>query len=309
MKNKTLLLLTFLSCNLLIISAQKINVATYNIRNDNQGDVINGNGWKQRCPVICQLIQFHEFDIFGSQEVKKNQLDDMLNAMPEYGYVGVGRDDGKDKGEYSPIFYNKNKFKLLDAGHFWMSQITDRPNKGWDAALPRICSWGKFQMNDGGKSFWLFNLHMDHIGVVARSESAKLVLDRIKTMCGKNPVILMGDFNVDQFNEAYLLLNSSGIMKDVYDTSGLKYALNGTFNNFDPNLTTDKRIDHIFVSKQFKALRYGVLTDTYRSDIKQDSLIRSNNFPKEVSLLSSQARMPSDHFPVLTTLEFVGGTR
>ena len=83
MKYKTFLLLIFLSCNLLVINAQQINVATYNIRNDNQGDVANGNGWKQRCPVICQLIQFHKFDIFGSQEVKKNQWDDMLNAMPE----------------------------------------------------------------------------------------------------------------------------------------------------------------------------------------------------------------------------------
>jgi len=309
MKHKILLILIVICCNALIINAQRINVATYNIRNANAGDVTRGNGWKQRCPVVTQLIQFHDFDIFGSQEVFKSQLDDMLNAMPEYDYIGVGRDDGKEKGEYSPVLYKKSKFKLLDSGHFWMSQVTDRPNKGWDAALPRICCWGKFKMKEGGKSFWLFNLHMDHIGVVARSESAKLILERIKSMCGKDPVILMGDFNVDQHNEAYLLLNSSGVMKDVYDITGLKYALNGTFNNFDPNLITDKRIDHIFVSKHFKAVKYGVLTDSYRSNVREDSVVRSTNFPKEVSLKSSEARMPSDHFPVLTTLEFNGAIR
>ena len=292
MKNKILIVLLAISCNLFMMNAQRINVATYNIRNANNHDVENGNGWAQRCPVVCKLIQFHDFDIFGSQEVLKSQLDDMLTAMPEYASIGVGRDDGKDKGEFEPILYKKDRFSLLNSGDFWLSTITDRPNKGWDAALPRICTWGKFKMKKNGKSFWLFNLHMDHIGVVARTESAKLVLERIKTMCGSEPVILMGDFNVDQHNEAYLLLNNSGVMKDVYDTAKIRYALNGTFNGFKPNTVTDKRIDHIFVSKHFKAIRYGILTDTYRIDTK------------EVSQDCSQIRMPSDHFPVMTTLEF-----
>src|SRR5690606_25677259 len=124
--------------NVLITYAQQINVASYNIRNDNRGDEKNGNGWKQRAPVVCQLIQFHDFDIFGSQEVLKGQLDDMLNALSEYDYIGVGRDNGKDKGEFSPIFYKRNKFNLQDFGTFWLSEKTDYPNKGWDAALPRI---------------------------------------------------------------------------------------------------------------------------------------------------------------------------
>lgn len=296
MKNKFLIVLLFLCSNLLMINAQKMNVATYNIRNANAGDVANGNGWEQRCPVVCKLIQFHDFDIFGSQEVLKSQRDDMLNAMPEYASIGVGRDDGKEKGEFEPIFYKKELFSLLKSGDFWLSTVTDRPNIGWDAALPRICTWGKFKIKKNGKSFWLFNLHMDHIGVVARSESAKLILQRIKTMCGSNPVILMGDFNVDQRNEAYLLLNSSGVLKDVYDKAPIKYALNGTFNSFNPNLLSDERIDHIFVSAHFRASRYGILTDTYRVKINDVPIEKSSNYP--------QVRMPSDHFPVLSTLEF-----
>ena len=290
--------------NVLITYAQQINVASYNIRNDNRGDEKNGNGWKQRAPVVCQLIQFHDFDIFGSQEVLKGQLDDMLNALPEYDYIGVGRDNGKDKGEFSPKFYKRNKFNLQDFGTFWLSEKTDYPNKGWDAALPRICTWGKFEIKEGCKSFWLFNLHFDHIGVIARQESAKLVLDRIQSMCNGEPVILMGDFNVDQFNEAYLLLNTAGLLKDVYTTAEINYAMNGTFNNFDPNLVTEKRIDHIFVTDHFKVNRYGVLTDTYRARTDNQQIISSSNFPAEATLIQSQARLPSDHFPVLTTLVF-----
>lgn len=290
--------------NLFITYAQQFNVATYNIRYENKGDEKNGNGWKQRGPVVCQLIQFHDFDIFGSQEVLKSQLDAMLNAMPEYDYIGVGRDDGKDKGEFSPIFYKRSLFNLLDFGTFWLSEKTDRPNTGWDASLPRVCTWGKFEMKEGCRSFWLFNLHLDHRGVVARQESAKLVLDRILSMCNGEPVILMGDFNITQLDESYIMLNTSGILKDVYDTAEIRYALNGTSNNFNPNLISDKRIDHIFITNHFKAKRYGVLTDTYRSTPGNTEEFNSSNFPVEVTMKESQARLPSDHFPVMTTLVF-----
>jgi endonuclease/exonuclease/phosphatase family metal-dependent hydrolase len=297
MKNKIIILA--ICSNLLLLNAQQINVSTYNIRNDNAGDVANGNGWKQRCPIVCNLIQFHDFDIFGSQEVLKSQLDDLLKAMPEYASIGVGRDDGKEKGEFEPVFYKKDKFKLIDTGDFWLSTITNKPNKGWDAALPRICTWGKFNMKENGMTFWLFNLHMDHIGVVARSESAKLVLERIKTMCGNDAVILMGDFNVDQHNEAYLLLNNSGKLKDIYDKATIKYALNGTFNAFNSNSMTHERIDHIFVSEHFKVCRYGILTDSYRSIIKE-----GDNSTEATLQNKYQVRMPSDHFPVMGRLKF-----
>lgn len=282
--------------------SQSLLVGSYNIRNDNSGDDKRGNGWQQRCPVIVNLIQFYEFDIWGAQEVKHNQLTDMLAGLPDYDYVGVGRDDGATKGEYSPVFYRKDKFEKLDNGDFWLSEQTDHPNKGWDAALPRICSWVHLQDKATGKKFWFFNLHMDHVGVKARYESAKLVLAKIKEMCGEEPVILTGDFNVDQNNEGYAVLHDSGVFEDSYEKAQIRYALNGTFNAFDPNLTTDSRIDHIFVSPSFKVKKYGVLTDTYRSPKVDAKELQAGDFPKEVSFKDYVAKMPSDHFPVLVEL-------
>src|SRR5690606_17146922 len=186
----TLVILVFVVIGIPIIKAQELTVASFNIRYENTSDSIHGNGWKQRLPVICDLIRFHDFEVFGTQEVLHNQLLDMLPGLPGYDYVGVGRDDGKTKGEYAPIFYQKDKFKVLESGNFWLSEITDRPNKGWDAALPRICTWVKFEDIETGFQFFFFNLHMDHIGVKARENSSRLVLKKIEEMCGDLPVIL-----------------------------------------------------------------------------------------------------------------------
>lgn len=279
-------------------------IGTYNIRNANAGDSTNGNGWGQRYSYVAQLVQFHGFDIFGTQEGKYHQLQDLKNAMPGYDYIGVGRDDGKQGGEYSAIFYRTAKFEVLDHGDFWLSTVTDRPNKGWDAVLPRICTWGKFRDKETGFTFLFFNLHMDHIGVQARAESAKLILKKVKEFPEKLPAVLTGDFNVDQTNESYLLLDNSGIMRDSYQIADFKYAPNGTFNNFHTDMKTDSRIDHIFLTKEFKVKRYGILTDTYRMEVKDsDKKEQSANFPKEVSLRKYIARTPSDHFPVMIEVE------
>ena len=298
----TFLATAFICFNLL--QAEKLIIATYNIRYQNASDSINGNGWVQRCPIICDQVKFYDFEVFGAQEVLHGQLLDMQKQLPEYSYVGVGRDDGKTEGEYAPIFYKKQQFKLLDSGNFWLSPITDRPNKGWDAALPRICTWAKLQDSHTNFTFYFFNLHMDHIGVEARKKSARLVLDEITEMCANQPVILTGDFNVDQHSPNYEILESSEILKDCYKEAAVRYALNGTFNDFNTNMKTDSRIDHIFVSPEFKVLRYGILTDTYRTAPTEYESVKSPNFPTEVSLDKFVARTPSDHFPVMTILEF-----
>ena len=284
--------------------AQQFRVATYNLRYANRGDSLHGNGWGQRYPVIAGLIRFHDFDLFGTQEGLYHQLNDLKDSLPGYDYIGIGRDDGINGGEHSAIFYKTQKFSLLKKGDFWLSTITDKPNKGWDAVLPRICTWGKFKENKTGFVFFLFNLHMDHIGVVARAESAKLVLAKIQEMAGKTPVILTGDFNVDQTSEPYHLLNESGVLKDSYDLSSFRYALNGTFNNFKTDRKTSSRIDHIFLSKGFRVRRYGILTDSYRSPDTDTTATTSSNFPKEVSLAKFTAREPSDHFPVMAEIEY-----
>lgn len=293
-----------LFCLCSIVYAQTLNVATYNIRYDNQADAAKGNGWTQRCPVVAKLIAYNDFDIWGSQEVMHNQLEDLLTALPEYTYVGVGRDDGKTVGEYSPIFFKKDKFEVLKTGHFWMAENTEYPNKGWDAALPRICTWVQLKEKKSKLKFWFFNLHMDHVGVVAREKSAELVLRKIKEMCGKDPVILTGDFNVDQTHKSYELLSTSGILIDSYEKANVLYALNGTFNAFKPDLLTSSRIDHIFVTPSMEVDRYGILTDTYRTVHDNEGNIKAGDFPKEYSFKGCDIRMPSDHFPVCVKLTY-----
>jgi endonuclease/exonuclease/phosphatase family metal-dependent hydrolase len=278
MKTKLIFALLLLT-TALVHAQQQINVATYNLRYANKSDSIAGNGWGQRLPVVAQLISFQDLDIFGTQEAKYHQINDLTDSLPGYKWIGVGRDDGKQAGEFSAIFYKQAKYKVLRSGNFWMSTVTDKPNKGWDAALPRICTWVQFKDAKTGFVFYFFNLHMDHVGVVARRESAKLVLAKIKEMAGKTPAILTGDFNVDQTSDSYAVINDSGVLKDTYVLSPVKLAQSNTFNNFDANTAGDKRIDHVFVTKEFKVLRYGILTNTYRG------------------------RVPSDHYPVVAILE------
>lgn len=304
-KEKFYLLLIGLSLFSSVLQAQRLNIATYNIRNDNnKEDAARGDGWQQRYPVISDLIRFHDFDIFGTQEGLHHQLEDLKKNLPHYAYTGRGRDDGKEAGEYSAIFYNTDKFQLIDHGDFWLSTQTDKPNKGWDAVLPRICSWAKLQLKENGKTLYFFNVHFDHVGTTARKESAKLILSKVKELAGNHTAILTGDFNVDQHSDSYQVLEQSHIMEDAYGKANIKYATNGTFNNFNPNSKTDNRIDHIFLTTDFKVLRYGVLTDSYRSPLKNPAeAYQSGNFPKEVSLKDYRARVPSDHFPVMVSIE------
>ncbi len=299
---RRLLVLFFQLLVVVSISAQQLIVGTYNLRNHNHDDELQGNGWSQRCPVISQLVTFNDFDVWGAQEVLHDQLNDLLSAMPQYGYLGVGRDDGKTGGEYAPIFYKKSRLKVLKEGHFWLSQHTDYPNKGWDAACIRICTWGFFKDLKTNKKFWFFNLHMDHMGVVARRESSRLILKKVKEFCGNAPVILTGDFNVDQTHESYRLLANSGILQDTYKIADMSYALNGTFNDFDPFSKTDGQIDHIFVSRQFHVYRFGILTDTYRT-LRKDTANEGNS-SKDISSQKYDIRMPSDHFPVKAILQY-----
>lgn len=293
-------------CAAFSLAAQELTVASFNVRYRNDGDAKDGNGWAQRCPYVCSLIEFQGFDIFGAQEVLDPQLKDMCANLPDYNYIGVGRDDGKTQGEYAPIFYKKERLELLGNGHFWLSEITDRPNKGWDAVLPRICTWGHFADRVTGRRFWFFNLHMDHVGVKAREKGAELVISRIKEMCAEDEfVFLTGDFNVDQTDANYTQFVESGVLKDSYTAAERRFAPNGTFNAFDPSLKTDSRIDHIFVSPSIRVRNYGVLTDTYRSETpRSKEKINPGTFPKEVSLSPYQVRMISDHFPIAAKVDF-----
>ncbi len=275
-------------------------VGSYNIRYDNKGDVKLRNGWEQRAPVIAGLIQFHDFDVLGTQEGFRHQMEDLCRLLPDYGCSMHGREDGKEAGEQMGIFYKKAKYELLEEGCFWLSETPEVPGKGWDASLPRICGWAKLKRKMDGKTFLTCSVHLDHVGTVSRKEGIALVLRRIELMAGDGPVYLTGDFNSDQNSEGYRLIESSPRFSDTFNTATIRYAQNGTANKFDPNAMTQSRIDHIFVGEGVAVRRYGVLTDSYRIPANPDPAeSKSGNFPKEVTFQDYQAKLPSDHFPVL----------
>ena len=281
-------------------------VATYNVRYANQGDADKGNGWTVRFPYICQLLRYEKPDIFGSQEVLAPQLKDMADSLPDYDYVFAGRDDGIDQGEASPVFWRRDRFSLLDKGWFWLSETPDRPSRGWDAALNRICTWVHLKDRASGKKVWYFSLHMDHVGKVARAESARLIVDRISRMCRPDEAVFVcGDFNVDQTNEIYTIFTGSDVLDDSFVKAADRYAPTGTVNGFDPNTLSSSRIDHIFVSPAVKVDNYAVLTETYRGPVRLgDQGEKNANFPEEISFQANIAKLPSDHFPVFLKVRF-----
>ena len=259
------------------LTAQDIRIASYNLRYANKSD--SGNLWEDRLPIISRLIQYHHFEIFGTQEGLRHQLDSLASQLPGYAWYGKGRDNGDAKGEHSAIFFKTEIFDLLDKGDFWLSESPDKPGPGWDARLNRICSWVKLRHKKSKKIFFVFNAHYDHQGVKARVNSSLLILEKIKSIAGKAPAMLTGDFNGDHQSEWYQTIAGSGWLKDTYSNVEHPYAPNGSFNNFGKGKMNDKIIDHIFITAPFKAQSWGVLTDTY------------------------YGKFPSDHFPILSVVK------
>lgn len=281
--------------------AQPLSVGQYNIRYANPMDKKDGNGWEVRRQKMYDLINYEQWDLFCAQEALHNQIEDLKANLDGYSYVGSGRDDGKTKGEYAPIFYKKSRINCLDNGVFWLSKTPDVVgSKDWDAALCRICTWAYLEDRSTKWRFWVFNLHMDHKGEVSRLESAKLVLSKIKEKCGNEPYILAGDFNANQNEAPYRFLIESGDLRDTYNAAKRRMAETGSMNTFIPTKKTDERIDHVLVSPQFKVHRYGLLTYNYWSPIEGVEL------PSEAdadSIPTHTIQMISDHYPVNVTLE------
>ena len=314
---KKLLFLVFLLASVQLF-AQDMLVGTYNIRYKAWNDSVQGEIWQKRCQVICDQVNFMAPDIFGTQEVLYEQLNDMQNALDGYDYIGIGRDDGKHGGEHEAIFYKKNKLQLLDHGDFWLSETPDKPGLGWDAVCIRICTWGKFAVKSGPKMrhglfnrrkdpktvFYFFNLHMDHVGVVARREAAKLVVAKVREIAQGAPVFITGDFNVDQNDEIYTIFTKSGLLKDSYEAARIRFAENGTFNAFKTNYFTTSRIDHVFVSPNTKVEAYGVFTNSYWTpDDDPDDNIKANDAPQQISFDTYIRHNPSDHYPVFVKVK------
>jgi endonuclease/exonuclease/phosphatase family metal-dependent hydrolase len=266
-------------CIGLIRGQETTKVMTYNIKLDypKKGE----NSWNNRKDWMVRQIKFHQPDIFGVQEALPNQMQYLDSTLVNFQYIGVGRDNGNNQGEYSAIFYNASMFKVIEKGTFWLSETPNKVSMGWDAVCNRICTYARFKNMNTKQQFWVFNTHFDHVGKVARTESPKLILKKIESLNSKNlPVILMGDFNLEpETKNIQLFYSYFNDSKSISETA--PFGPEGTFNGFNFNEPVTRRIDYIFVSKDdIKVKKYGVLSD------------------------SKDCKYPSDHLPVMVFLSF-----
>ncbi len=255
--------------------SQHLSAMTYNLRLDIASD--NENAWAHRKEFLSSQVLFLEPDILGVQEARPNQVEDLKKALKDYKFIGKGRDGGQE-GEHSGIFYNTNKIKLEQTHTFWLSETPDMVSKGWDAAYPRVCTYGLFTMKESSQKIWVFNTHLDHVGTTAQREGMLLILNKIKTVNTQNlPVLIMGDFNVEPDSEVVTHLKTK--YSDSREKAKLIFGPEGTFNAFKYNEAVTQRIDYIMVSDQFEVVKYA----TFSSAI--DFKFPSDHFPVYVDLL------------------------
>lgn len=259
--------------------SQGVTVMTYNIRLNVVTD--GENAWEHRKDFLSSQIQFYTPDVFGIQEAKPDQVIDLVKALPQYNYEGIGR-EGIGKGESSNIFYNKNRFALKESNTFWLSKTPEKISKGWDAAFNRVCTYVLLKDKKTKKNIWVFNTHLDHLGEVARTKGIQLIISKIAALNTKNyPVILMGDFNSEPDSDRIIALKKE--MKDSREISEEKpFGPSGTFNGFKHDEPVTNLIDYIFISSnnKLKVKKYAILSD------------------------SKDLKYPSDHLPVFVMLKY-----
>ena len=248
-----LAIVTMASC-----TEEKANVrwATFNMRLDTPADSLNN--WKYRKERVAQYIQNMKLDVVGTQEVLQNQFNDLKSLLPDFEGVGVARDDGKETGEYSAVFYRKSVFDALDSGTFWLAENPDSVGMmGWDAACVRVATWAKLQHKATGKIVMAVNTHFDHVGKVARRESALLIIRKIKEIVGDRPAVLTGDFNVTDQSEAYnTIVSNEFVLLDAHKVAERVGGVSYTFHDFDRReMEKRSKIDFVFVTPQIKVLQ------------------------------------------------------
>jgi endonuclease/exonuclease/phosphatase family metal-dependent hydrolase len=262
--------------------AQETNFITYNIRFDNPGD--GENRWDARKENLVSLLREYNPDIFGIQEGLIHQVKYIDSVLADYNFLGKGRDDGMEAGEFCAIFFKKAEFLLLQQGLFWLSETPGTPSRGWDAALNRICVYGLFESTSTRHRFLVFNTHLDHIGVLAREKSIELILEKADTLNPDHlPVIILGDFNLEPGDRAFEnLLNR--YMDSKSACTGEISGPEGTYNAFRFDLPVTQRIDYIFISKG-------------KSEVKKYQVIADAN----------DGLYPSDHCPVSAVVKIRQG--
>ncbi|HEU4634216.1 MAG TPA: endonuclease/exonuclease/phosphatase family protein [Flavisolibacter sp.] len=226
---------------------------------------------------------FHDVTVLGVQEALHEQVVDLQQRLTSFKYVGKGRDDGKQKGEYAAIFYDTTRLQLLETQTFWLSEQPTVPgSKGWDAAITRIVTWAKFKDRKTKKQFYAFNTHFDHMGKTARKESAALLLSKVKEIAGSYPSVVTGDFNAQPSDEPIQVITDSANPDHLTDSKSISitphYGPAGTFNGFKQKEATDQPIDYIFVKNGGRVLKHATLSQSW------------------------EGRFSSDHFPVLAVI-------
>ena len=246
--------------------AQELNVMTFNIRYNTVADSMNG--WPYRKDKVASQILFHEAHIIGVQEALHEQIMELQQLLPQYKYKGVGRDDGKEKGEYSAIFYDTTRLQALQSKTFWLSESPGvAGSKSWDAAITRIVTWIKFRDKKTKKIFFAFNTHFDHIGKVARMESAKILLQKVKEIGGSTASVITGDFNATPGDEPVQLITDRSNPLHLVDSKEISlkphYGPSGTFNAFKEKERDDQPIDYIFLKGNWKVLNHATISQTW----------------------------------------------
>jgi endonuclease/exonuclease/phosphatase family metal-dependent hydrolase len=251
-----------------------LNVVSFNLRYANSKD--GPNAWEHRKDMAATVFTAHQVDFAGVQEALAVQLADLKKSLPDYDCTGVGRDDGKSAGEHAAIFYHRKKFDLVRSGTFWLSQHPEvTASKGWDAALPRIATWGIFRSKASGREVFVANTHWDHKGIQAREEGAKVLMNQLSGLCGKRPVILTGDFNDVEDSPGLRQVTACLALPLVYAQKLAKDPKRGatsTFNGFQEG-SPDKIIDFIFVSPGIRVEHYRYLP------IRKQGVFVSDHWP------------------------------
>ncbi|MGV3656653.1 MAG: endonuclease/exonuclease/phosphatase family protein [Chitinophagaceae bacterium] len=280
MKKRLFFLLVLFAA--LASQAQPLNVMSFNIRLNIASDSLNA--WPHRKDMAASQILFHDAHLVGVQEALHVQMVDLSERLKGFKYVGGGRDDGKEKGEYSAIFYDTARLQVLKSETFWLSETPHVPGaKGWDASFPRVVTWAQFRDKKTGKQFYMFNTHFDHMGQVARRESAKILIEKVKTIAGKTPALITGDFNARPSDEPIRIITDTTNADRLTDTKAVSatphYGPTGTFTGFAPKENSNEPIDYIFIKNGFKVLKHATLSQTWGG------------------------RFSSDHFPVLAVVQ------
>lgn len=276
MKRIAFVLCFVVTCLWGVAQEADIKALCFNVRYDNPSD--GEFVWKNRRSAVVKMIKELKPSVMGFQEVLDNQLEYLKKELSGYSYIGVGREDGKTKGEYAPIFYDKGALTLIQSGHFWLSPTFDKPSKGWDAACERIATWALLECKQSKKRFVCINTHFDHVGEKARLESGKMLLNNINALSDQIPAIIMGDFNttVDDVSLSPITSKFANV-RDAQAVFGDQVAY--TYIGFGADQSERALIDHIFVN-HFRVADYRVVVENF--GVKQ----------------------LSDHLPVVCELNF-----